>query len=88
MWEANAEYADGTTVQRFFACNENVGEKEQQYNIERWLIERHPDCIWYSVNGCPDFYVGRCEIEDCLESFEGNVANFADFNQGEVYKTG
>ena len=50
LWEANAKYADGTTANWLFDYNESVGEKEQQYKIECWLIERHPDCIWYSVN--------------------------------------
>lgn len=50
MWEARAEYADGTTVERFFEDDENKPDADQQYEIECWLLERHPDCTWYSVN--------------------------------------
>lgn len=50
MWEARAEYADGTTIERYFEPNENIGEYEDQYKLECWLVERHPDCTWYSVN--------------------------------------
>ena len=50
MWEARAEYEDGTTVERLFADDLTVGEAEMQYRLECWLIERHPGCTWYSVN--------------------------------------
>lgn len=50
MWEARAEYADGTTVERYFEYDEYRNENEQQYDIECWLIERHPNCTWYSVS--------------------------------------
>lgn len=52
MWEAKAEYADGTTVERLFDyISGSIRQDNQaQYDIECWLIERHPDCIWYSVN--------------------------------------
>lgn len=49
MWEARADYADGTTVERLFADN-GRSDSDQQYAIECWLLERHPDCTWYSVN--------------------------------------
>ena len=48
MWEARAEYADGTTVERLFEYHGN--DAEEQYLIECWLIERHEGCIWYSVD--------------------------------------
>lgn len=54
MWEARAEYADGTTVERLFAYSESTADGEQQYAIECWLLERHPDCTWYSVNYIAD----------------------------------
>lgn len=50
MWEAVAEYADGSTVRRLFEYNERRSEAEQQYEIECWLIEREKECVWYSVN--------------------------------------
>ena len=50
MWEARAEYADGTTVSRYFEYDDRRPESEQQYDIECWLIDRHPDCTWYSVD--------------------------------------
>ena len=47
MWEAKAEYADGTTVERTFDyISGSIRQDNQaQYDIECWLIERHPDCI-------------------------------------------
>ncbi len=50
MWEAVAEYADGTSVRRLFAYSEGRNENDQQYDLECWLLERHPGCTWYSVN--------------------------------------
>lgn len=49
-WEAKADYRDGTTVEILFDYNEQVEDDVQQYEIESWLIERHPGCFWYSVN--------------------------------------
>ncbi len=49
MWEARAEYADGTSIERLFEDN-GLPDAEQQYRLEAWLIERKPDCTWYSVN--------------------------------------
>ena len=57
MWEARAEYADGTTVERTFPYNEDGNysrENERQYELECWLIGYHEDCIWYSVNYIED----------------------------------
>lgn len=50
IWEAKAQYKDGTAVDRLFEYNENQPESEQQYQIECWLIERHDGCTWYSVD--------------------------------------
>lgn len=51
MWEARAEYTDGTTCERYFDDNGSP-EQVQQYDLESWLVTRHPDCTWYSVNWC------------------------------------
>ncbi len=48
MLVARAEYADGTTVKRYFddsAC---------EYELECWLVERHENCVWYSVEYMPE----------------------------------
>ncbi len=50
MWEARAEYEDGTSIERYFEPNDNITENEDQYGIECWLLEEHPGCTWYSVN--------------------------------------
>ena len=50
MWEANAAYADGTTVERLFEYNWNETDSDQMYSIECWLVGRHPGLIWMSVN--------------------------------------
>lgn len=50
MWEARAEYSDGTTVERYFDSDPNQSESDEQYRLESWLIERRPGCVWYSVN--------------------------------------
>ena len=50
MWEAVAEYADGTRIERLFVSNPHRKESEEQYELEGWLIERHEGCVWYSVN--------------------------------------
>lgn len=50
MWEARAEYEDGTSIERYFEANENISEAEDQYRLEWWLLDRHPGCTWYSVN--------------------------------------
>ena len=49
-WEARAEYADGTSIDRTFPFREDMDEDEQQYQLECWLIERNKDCTWYTVN--------------------------------------
>lgn len=49
MWEARAEYEDGTTIEQLFSDN-SLPEGEQQYRIEEWLLSRHPGCTFYSVN--------------------------------------
>lgn len=49
IWEAYAEYADGTSVRRQFEPNVAIGEAEDQSIIEAWLVERKEDCTFYSV---------------------------------------
>ncbi len=48
-WEARAEYENGISVERLFAYDEHRNEDDQQYDIECWLLGRHPNCTWYSV---------------------------------------
>lgn len=50
MWEARAEYEDGTTVERYFESDPRKNESDEQHEIEEWLIGRHDGCTWYSVN--------------------------------------
>ena len=52
LWEVKAEYADGSTFERYFQYEEESYQPdcEIQYNLERLAIERRDDCIWYSVN--------------------------------------
>lgn len=50
MWEARAEYEDGTIVERYFESDPQKNESDEQFEIEEWLIERHDGCTWYSVN--------------------------------------
>jgi hypothetical protein len=57
-WLAEAEYADGTTIERWFPYNEGgnpIAENDRQYDIECWLLEQHPDCTWMSVIVCDRF---------------------------------
>lgn len=53
MWEACAEYADGTSIRKTFSYIEKGDyylENKRQQELEEWLIEYHEDCTWYSVN--------------------------------------
>ena len=50
MWEARAEYEDGTTIERLFCDNPSMSDEDRQYQLECWLVERRPGCVWYSVN--------------------------------------
>lgn len=54
FWNARAEYEDGTSVDVNFAYREDEADSDQQYELEAWLIERHPGCTWYSVNFCEE----------------------------------
>lgn len=54
MWEASAEYEDGTEVCRYFSASPYKTENEDQHDLEEWLIMRHPGCIWYSVTWLND----------------------------------
>ena len=47
-WECRAEYADGTMKEYLrpaHDCND-----DEQFRLEEELINKHPDCIWYTVN--------------------------------------
>ena len=51
-WISYAEYADGSSIERTFPYIEenSFSEQEKQYELEEYLITRHPDCIYYSVD--------------------------------------
>lgn len=50
-WIAYAEYADGSSFERTFPYNEenSFSEQERQYELEEYLVNRYPECIYYSV---------------------------------------
>lgn len=51
-WEAVAIYEDGSSIRKTFPYDEDgcyLREEERQFDIENWLISRHPGCDWYSV---------------------------------------
>ena len=50
MWEVRAEYADGTSLEKYFPYYEDENENERQYDLECYAIKYHDDCTWYSVN--------------------------------------
>lgn len=50
MWEAVAEYKDGSSVRRFFNYSEWKNEEDQQFEIECWLIGYRDGCTYYSVS--------------------------------------
>lgn len=54
MWEARAEYADGSSVCRYFEQSPYKTDNECQQDIEEWLICRKDGCTWYSVNWVND----------------------------------
>lgn len=60
MWEAIAEYVDGTRIEKNFLYGEEGNynlECERQYDLECWLIEqgeKHKGCIFYSVTYTED----------------------------------
>lgn len=55
MWEAIAEYMDGTRIEKLFPYQENGNwllENKRQNELECWLIEqaeKHKGCIFYNV---------------------------------------
>lgn len=55
-WEAIADCADGTRIEKRFPYNEGgnyLAENERQYELECWLIEeaeKHGGCTFYTVN--------------------------------------
>ena len=57
MWNAVAEYADGTRIEKKFPYREAgkyQAECGRQYELEAWLIERHDGCTYYSVSYMED----------------------------------
>lgn len=57
MWNAVAEYADGTRIEKNFPYYENgnyQAECERQHELEAWLIEQHEGCTFYSVSYIED----------------------------------
>lgn len=57
MWLAEAEYADGESITRWFAYDEHDNyqqEGDRIHEIEEWLIQKHDDCTWYSVTFIPE----------------------------------
>ena len=57
MWNAVAEYADGTRIEKNFPYYEDgnyQAECERQHELEAWLIEQHEGCTFYSVNYIED----------------------------------
>ncbi|MBR2644891.1 MAG: hypothetical protein IKD54_06330 [Clostridia bacterium] len=54
MWEAKAEYSDGSSVERYFADNARMSDSERQFQLEEWLLQYRDGCVWYSVTWIPD----------------------------------
>lgn len=60
MWEAYAEYEDGTRIRRYFksTCgtyeSNYKSESEEQYELEEWLLCEHDGCTFYTVNWIND----------------------------------
>lgn len=50
VWEARADYEDGTDICKYFPYSETVDDDKQQFEIEEWLVSRHEGCTWFSVN--------------------------------------
>ena len=52
MWLAEIRYTDGTSLERYFEDNPHKGDDDMQYDLECWLLERHPEkeVEWYSVS--------------------------------------
>lgn len=52
VWEAVADYEDGTHIEKLFTYNENDNyskECERQHELEEWLLQKHEGCTFYSV---------------------------------------
>lgn len=47
---ARAEYADGTTYERYFTYDQERSESEQEFEIEEFLVGRKDKCTWWSVD--------------------------------------
>lgn len=50
MWEARAEYDDGTSYEGYFESNPYKYAEDERYELEEMLLTRHEGCTWYSVN--------------------------------------
>lgn len=50
MWEAVADYEDGTHVDELFPYSDCQDENDQQYELECWLMDFHEGITWYSVD--------------------------------------
>jgi len=52
MWEARAEYEDGTRVEKVFESNALSYQQEEveRHQIESWLVGHRRGCVWYTVN--------------------------------------
>ena len=56
-WNAVAEYADGTRIEKNFPYHEAgnyPAECQRQYELEAWLIGQHEECTYYSVSYMED----------------------------------
>lgn len=53
IWEARAEYEDGTEIEKHFPYNEDDNyemECKRQQVLEEWLINQHEGCVCFSVS--------------------------------------
>ena len=54
IWNAYAEYEDGTIIDKNFTnyCSNNTYEDEcdYPYYLEDWLINQHQNITFYSIN--------------------------------------
>ena len=53
-WIAEAEYPGGKQIEGRFIFDSSVSDSDQQYEAERWLVERNEPPCWYSVRWVND----------------------------------